>query len=438
MKETLRRLFCGKEKWGLQKADFTESTELLYNPLRGWYSIFTFEAEKDPDFKQLEYCLDESETLALILIDIGSFQSRDLDLPSVERIKAILAFFIRNKKDIILRVTYDHEGRAMEKEPSLFSQIVRHITQVGEILKEVSGAVFIYQGLLIGNWGEMHTSRFVSCGYLKQMAAVLRENIGEGTFLAVRRPVYWRMLNEPGDLPDMGLFDDGMFGSPSNLGTFGTQTRDTVGEHSAWSREEELAFEDILCKNVPNGGEAVYGEGYSEGMSQEQLLKDLRSMHITYLNSKYDAKLLDSWKKTVYEGKGVWAGRKLYEYIGAHLGYRFWVKSVAILPVKDQCPETMCRLGIEIKNLGFASLYQEAELCLEWKDGEGNEKSKRIDFDMRKLAGGSAGQAVCTIEADEGMLFLRARLKRDERPLYFANSSGRAGRIALGCLKRQG
>ncbi len=293
MKKMLRKLFGSKEKWRLWEAVFTETTEPLGNPLRGWYSIYTFEADKEPDFRNLEYCLDRNETLALILIDISSFQNIDLDLSALKRIRSILQFFKNNKKDMILRVTYDCEGKAMEREPSLFSQILRHMTQVGEILAQFPGAVFVYQGLLIGNWGEMHTSRFVAQGYLKQMAAILREYKGEGTFLAVRRPVYWRMLNEADDLGDMGLFDDGIFGSPSDLGTFGTQARNTVGEHSAWSREEELAFEHELCKAVPNGGEAVYGEGYLTGLSQEQVLKDLSRMHVTYLNSRHDAVLLD-------------------------------------------------------------------------------------------------------------------------------------------------
>lgn len=435
MKEMLRKLFSGKEKWSLDKADFTETAEQLGNPARGWYRIYTFEAQKEPDYKELEYCLDSNETLALILIDIGSFQNRDLDLACIENIRGILDFFISNQKEIILRVTYDHEGRAMEREPSLFAQILRHAAQVGEVLAQYAGSVFVYQGLLIGNWGEMHTSRFLSPGHLKQMTAILREHRGEGTFLAVRRPVYWRILNEAADLADMGLFDDGMFGSSSDLGTFGTQTREAAGEYSAWSREEELAFEDDLCKTVPNGGEAVYGEGYSEGLSQEQVLGDLSRMHITYLNSRHDARLLDCWKKSSYEGQGVWAGKSLYNYIGAHLGYRFWVKNAAVKPLKEKNSESLCRLEIEIKNVGFASLYKEAELYLEWQDGCGNEKRKKLDCDLREWSSGSIRQIVCTIEADEGEVFLAASMKQSGQPLYFANRADRAGRVSLGCLK---
>lgn len=435
MKDMRHKLFCGKEKWSLDKADFTETTERLCNPARGWYRIYTFEAHKEPDFEELEYCLDKNETLALILIDIGSFQNRDLDMACIQNIRKILDFFVCNQKQIILRAAYDHEGRAPEREPSLFAQMLRHMTQVGEILAQYSGDVFVYQGLLMGNWGEMHTSRFLLPEQLRQLAAVLREQRGEGTFLAVRKPAYWRILNDTAQSSDMGLFDDGIFGSPSDLGTFGNQKREAVGGEHPWSREEELAFEEQLCLTVPNGGEAVYGEGYLEQLSQEQVLNDLGRMHITYLNSRHDVRLLECWKKSCYEGLGVWSKKSLYDYIGEHLGYRFWIKNATVKPCKEKDSKGMCRLELEIKNVGFANLYQEAALYLEWQDGCGNDKRKKLDCDMREWNSGSIKRIVCTIEAGEGALFLAASLKRNGQPLYFANRADEMGRVSLGCLK---
>ena len=43
--------------------------------MRGWYSIYTFQAEQKPDFEDLKWCLQENESMALIIFDIGYFKN---------------------------------------------------------------------------------------------------------------------------------------------------------------------------------------------------------------------------------------------------------------------------------------------------------------------------------------------------------------------------
>ena len=286
----------------------------------------------------------------------------------------------------------------------------------------------------MGNWGEMHGSRFLRQEYLEQMADMLRRYQGEGTFLAVRRPAYWRALHVEDHGTDMGLFDDGIFGSASDLGTFGAGSEKTEGWCASWSREEELCFERELCKRVPHGGEVVYGEGYSRNLGQKQILEDLGRMHITYLNSRHDARLLACWEEGVYEGAGVWKGCSLYDYIGAHLGYRFLIRKAAVHAVKGQAGEQQYCIAITIENTGFASLYQEAELYLECEDQEGNKKRIGIDCDMRLWESGGIYQIESMVEVEKGELYLSAGLKRNGRSIYFANQSDEAGRVYLGSL----
>ncbi len=95
----------------------------------------------------------------------------------------------------------------------------------------------------------------------------------------------------------MGLFDDGMFGSESHLGTFGTGDRVSAGWDGQWGFAQEMAFEEELGNYVPNGGEAVYGEGYTEKLSQKQMLDTLRKMRITYLNKAHHVRTLHICKK---------------------------------------------------------------------------------------------------------------------------------------------
>lgn len=420
-----------------QKADLTEQTKEFSNPARGWYQIHTFCAEKEPDFEELKWCLDKNDTLALLLIDIGRFYDRELDEEAVSRIRRLISFFAEAHYDIILRIVYDHEGKGMEREPSSFSLVERHLEQVGELLREFEGAIFLFQGMLVGNWGEMHGSRHLTADRMRRMADILCRLRSEEMYLAVRRPAQWRQLHTyalhtaaPED--GMGLFDDGMFGSESHLGTFGSGDRVTAGWSGAWGPAQEMAFEEELGSYVPNGGEAVYGEDYTKKLTGRQVLDTLKRMHITYLNKAHDVRTLDIWKQWSYGGKGVWAGKSMYDYIGAHLGYRFLIRSVAVKPMGQQC-----LVEIEIENTGFASFYQEGEVFLECVDEQETLSSEQIECDVRKWEAGKVQKIGCVIEVRDCRLYLYARRKRDGAYIRFANLSREDGRAELGSLQRQ-
>ena len=434
MRKVFHNLWGEREKWILQAADLTEQTDPLSNPARGWYQIYTFQMEEEPDLQEIAYCLDVTQTLALVFMDIGFYRDMDLDSDCLRRMRGVLRFFADNHKDIILRVAYDHQGRAMELEPFTFERVLGHMKQLGDILAEFPREIIVWQGLLVGNWGEMHTSRFLSRDKLIQLLDILYRSKSSHTFTAVRRPMYHRML-QGARKGGMGLFDDGIFGSASDLGTFGTYAKDAAGWDEAWSREEELAFEEEVCARVPNGGEAVYGEDYTEDLSGEQMVVDLRRMHIAYLNSRHDMRILELWKKCSFQGQGAWAGRSLYDYIGAHMGYRFRVREVMMSPAKG-AGRGMCRVELVMENCGFGNLCQEAELYLEWTE-EGRFQRRRLDCDLRELNSGRTQSVECVMRGCECTLYLTAKRKWDGAPIRFANVSDEAGRTILGSLCRQ-
>ena len=150
-----------KEQWHFEQSDLTETTEAFTNPARGWYQIYTFHAEQEPDFEEQRWCLNPEDSLALVLIDIGSFRKTDLGREVLERICRIICFFAENRYDCIVRAVYDHEGKAFVREPADFAQVQAHLRQIGEAMSLCSPSVFVFQGMLLGNWGEMHGSRFL-------------------------------------------------------------------------------------------------------------------------------------------------------------------------------------------------------------------------------------------------------------------------------------
>lgn len=417
--------------------DWTETTEYLKNPGRGWYEIYTFQAEKKPDTEELKWCLREEETLALVLVDIGAYRSCVLDKEALENIRELLTFFLAHEKDVILRLVYDREGKGMEREPALFSQVLSHLRQIGQLLQESRHSVFLYQGLLVGSWGEMHHSKFLAEDKIQRMWEEIRSFLSDHIFLAVRKPAYFRILNEEqeektwkkGQIQTC-LFDDGIFGSETHLGTFGTADRASAGWKKSWNRKEELAFEENVCRFVPNGGEAVRGEK----RSLPEMVRELSRTHITYLNCVHDEERIQEWKNLRWEEEGVWKGKSGYDYIGGHLGYRFVIRNVCIS--FSETVENFCEINLIVENTGFAGIYQETELFLIHEGEAKEQKAAAIECDMRDWESGAVHTVSVRIASEPGKLYLACRRKKDKRIIYFA-SRHTDGRVYLGRLVKK-
>lgn len=424
-----------RPKWSYEKAIFAETTKSLPNPARGWYHIFPFFAENAPDFEAASWGLKPEETLALVIINIGAYREKLLDAPAIDNIRKILVFFKEHSYDMILRIAYDHEGNALEREPFFFKLVTEHMEQLLPVLTEFSENIFVFQGLLIGNWGEMHTSRFLAPEKIKQLWNILKDASLPETYLAVRRPSFWRLLHleqcgkEEVIQDTTGLFDDAIFGSENHLGTFGTQAKEMCGWEEPWSREEELKFEYELCQKVPNGGEVIYGENYIENFSPQETVNVLEKMHITYLNQAYDERILSFWKQRKWETAGVWKNHSVYEYIEAHLGYRFYIADV-LMSRNKKTGEAV--LEIEVGNSGFASCYQETELFIEVQ--KVNETSEKIalDYDIRTLESNARQCIRVSFSPVEGLFYLEAKRKKDGKIIFFANDTEKNGKVFLG------
>lgn len=429
----------GKVKFDFQKADLTEKAEELKNPGRGWYEIYPFQIEEEPDLRRLSWCAENSDTIALVLLDIGAYQKKALDDKALENMRSILHFFAENQYDVILRVVYDRHGKAAEREPFFYGQVKEHLKQLMPVVKEFEQTIFVYQGMLIGNWGEMHTSRFLSPTKLKELWEIQQKEAGDKVYFAVRKPSQWRLLH-----PDscgrihlktdrMGLFDDAIFGSENHLGTFGNMNKETAGWEEQWRKSDELDFEAQLCQKVPNGGEVICGEHYSQEGTYVDTVNTLKQMHVTYLNRAYDENILKIWKQWSWEENDVWQKISVYDYIGRHLGYRFWVKDVEMLPIEADGKNSS--IGIVIENVGFANVYYEAEVFLEWVDTEGVQHSKKLECDVRNWESGSTHRIFGEIELKDCKIYLSAKRKMDGRRIYFANNTERDGRVLLGQIK---
>lgn len=95
-------------------------------PGRGWYHIYTFRLGR-PEEVSLDWLPDyPGETLALVRLDIRDYASRELDTLALELCGADFRAFQERKKEMILRVCYDTEGKGWSASRSSFCGAETH------------------------------------------------------------------------------------------------------------------------------------------------------------------------------------------------------------------------------------------------------------------------------------------------------------------------
>lgn len=397
-------------------AEYRDSLENRRNPGRGWYRIFSMDAALPCPAEEWKWERCGGEQLALLLIDLGRYANDPLSQEALINIKAAFGFFREQDKELILRFAYDRDGRGMENEPSSVSRITEHIAQLSCVMEEYQDIIFCIQGLFIGSWGEMHNSKFLASKTLQTIWKSLRDSAPKTCFFAVRKPEQYKALT--GASYDsltqaearnqrLGLFNDGLLGSKTDLGT--------CGENEL---SESLDFQDKLCRYAPCGGEAVGDSSCSDILNA---VEHFKKIHISYLNSVYDEAVLSKWKNRSFDGLNG------YDYIGMRLGYRFLVTDARLIN-KDGI-----RLAVKLKNTGFANIYDECVIKL-LIGGDSPSCEIMQAYDLRDLAPDSTAELLFLLPdsvADGSSVCLKLYRKRDGKRIILANE-GAADLFSLG------
>ncbi len=330
----------------------------------------------------------------------------------------------------------------MENEPSSIKIVKSHMKQLGSIICErmskkesLPGKILVHQGLFVGSWGEMHGSKFLTEARMKELSDTFLEATKGSCPIAVRKPVQLRQLScqKTASNINFTLFNDAIFGSETDLGTYGTILKSALPENSerektSWVREDELSWQQSFMQQSFCGGEVLGGMNTvseSSGntdypqrtLDWHQVVADLAKMHVSYLNSIYSKEVLDDWKAQ----RIMWNGEEIseYDYIGRHMGYRFTVTQVKI---------SKNVITLTIKNTGFANLCEEAVCRLILTENNENVKAFEIKSDPRTWNSGTDTviespilQEVWTQQSQQTKLFLQLIRKKDGRIIEWAN-----------------
>lgn len=309
---------------------------------RGFYHIYTFLVEKIEDESEWRYMLDVSEKLALVMLDISAARDRALNAEELKKIERILLFFEENGYGCIVRAVYDRVGEGPKAEPDSIITVLKHIDQLGAIAYRHSYNILTWQGLLVGSWGEMHSSKFMSSENLLLMYERFREATHSEVTLSVRRLDMIDTIKSRYPEDKIGLFNDGILGDETDLGTF-----------PDGDRQGFLDRVQAVAKEAPVGGELA-----GVGETEQSTVDYLRGLHLTYLNSAYNPKYLQILGMMRCPGKNI----NILEYLRLSLGYRIMIS-----------PDGLC------VNSGMARPYD--ELTMEIYDAKTLEFIKEMTFE---------------------------------------------------------
>ena len=367
----------GKSNMKLEWASYprADSREPIGNPFCGLYTIYRYFCHEEimPDLQvPIEECpLEEKQGVSLVEINLNAFADAAISDEALAIVERIFRFYQRAGRPMILRFLYDWDGKNIQLEPKSIQIIKRHMTQLSPLLKKYTAWIYILQGLFVGSWGEMHNSRYLSPTSLYGLATHLLNCIGDATFMSVRSPAIWRTIArsfspiEERDayskqlMARCGLFNDGMLASQTDEGTYGDQHQvEASALGDKLTRETELAFQEKLCRFVPNGGEVIRPCEYNDF---PRAINDLKAMRISYLNDHYDTKVWAKWDQLqLRRDWGIWNNVTVGDYIRTHIGYSFRIDELVVSLVAG---DTL-HVKLDVSNTGFAPCYRELEISV--------------------------------------------------------------------------
>jgi len=355
-----------------QTVTYNVDNSNIANPERGWYryskanSIGSFSFLSQSSLTSMR--VNEKITLMLRIYDLGAFKTTPISQTFLDNIKTDFNSLRAAGVKCILRFRYS-ESDAVDATKTI---LLNHIEQLKPITTANQDVIHVVEAGFIGQYGEWYyTTNYGNNGVLSSQNITDRKEIGTKIMelaptrlVMFRTPYFQQMI--AGVTPitistayngsvnsRTGLHNDAFLSSNSDSGTF----KNTTSEYTYLDAQSKYTF----C-----GGES--NALFPTKQDCSVVFNWLTRFHYNYLNFGYYPSTLDLWKTG-----------GCYNEIQNRLGYRFELIDSNI---------TNNILNINIKNTGFANIYNQRDIYLIFKNSNST-YSFKLNNDIRKWDAGT-------------------------------------------------
>ena len=387
-------------------ASYTEITDAIDNPERGFYSTCFVGAKETDNTVQ-----NPTGKLIHMRISLGNFSHNYLNYRGkapehyteggweplsqdfLDALNATLDHLRQNGGSAILRFAYDDFDGVADLEPDM-AGVLAHIEQLSGVFAQNADVIAAVESGFLGCWGEQHTSGIVTPENIAALVDALLEAVPEPITVSVRRPVYYcyaaglRLEDLATHRADptspyyrVGVYNDGYLGSCSDLGTY-------------TDRAMEVAWLDYQAGHTLFGGEVVanYSDDGTVYNSIDYISEEMFRTHTSYLNIEWNGSVIDQWRESTYTGDDpVYYGLSGFTYVENHLGYRFVLRSSAFYGD---------RIGFTVENVGAGNVLKEETVTLNLVDEDGILTQIPTGLDVTDWQSGETAQAFVPLPQD--------------------------------------
>ena len=312
-------------------------------------------------------------------------KSQDLTEDALNVLQQTFDNIRANKGFVIVRICYDPWYNGRSNVTPEHKWVLRHVEQLAPVLSKNTDVIVALEMGMHGAYGEMHSDTSITYDRVAEATNLMLRSTPPELKILTRTGNYsakvlgfdnWgvdfhidgekfaEIAKAKGDtMYRVGMFNDGYLGTQYDYGTWGADCKTSI------CREEGVAWLEKYGINTPYGGEALStANGYQVINTPEFLAYEGFRTHTSYLNIQWNNNLIDSWKKSHFNGKDFeYDGTKIdsltgFKYINDHLGYRFVLRESWITDKVGA--DGVFKAKLRIQNVGFGNLTRKMKASL--------------------------------------------------------------------------
>lgn len=331
----------------LQRIEFTADDGDHPNPERGFY-LSAKHPLQELTRREVREAFAQDYRLLYVRIDLADYRTQPLPDRFMRALSKGFEAARREGVKLIVRPVYNYPHGETDYEAAQDAPldiVLRHIDQIGALMRENSDVIAYIQAGYIGAWGEWHTSsnHLTSPENRARIMDAIIDTAPPERTVQFRYPPYigeWIATRDaaPDDLR-IGFHNDCFLASDTDVGTYSENPEERETQQEAMAR---------LSANGPFGGETcnpLDDPAPSPRSDCADILREGALLGLTYLNAGYYRPLFhDRWEAEGCLGT-----------VRNSMGYRLSL-------VRLKYPETVrigqeARLSVTVANTGWARPY---------------------------------------------------------------------------------